>query len=48
MKYWHEIVMAVVILIILASLAFHARKERRSMPTPPESFYTPYDRVMPP
>jgi len=47
-KYWYEIVMAIVILVILASLAFHARKGRKNVPSPPESFYMPYDRTMPP
>jgi len=48
MKYAYEIAVIIVILAIMISLVFHTRKERENVPTPPESFYTPHNRIMPP
>ena len=43
---WYEIIMAFVLLLVLASVAFHARKNQKAPLTPPESLYTPHERLV--
>ena len=43
---WYEIVMAVIILVMLASVVLHANKTQKQPLTPPESLYTPRDYIL--
>jgi hypothetical protein len=45
MKHMHEIIVAVLVLLIMASLVFHGQNDIKKLPTPPESFYIPHDRA---
>ena len=41
-QHWYEIIMAFIILVILASVVFHANKTQKQPPNPARKFiYTP-------
>ena len=45
-QYWYEIAIALIILVILASVVFHANKTQKQPLTPPESLHAPRDYIL--
>jgi hypothetical protein len=45
-QHWYEVAIALIILVILASVVFHANKTQKQPLTPPESLHAPRDYIL--